>query len=75
MVTNITYSLCYRESICLLQGRDPNEVISQDDQNDDDILPGPSYDNLHVIAEELSTIGDMGKKRKIAAFILQDNVI
>ena len=64
-----------RESICLLQGRDPNEVASQDEQNEDEILPSPSFENLPAISEEVTNILDMSKKRKISAFILQDNVI
>ena len=65
--------LC-RESICFLQGKDPNEVMSQEEQVEEEVLPQPSYENLAYIAEEVSGPLDLMKKRKISAFILQDNV-
>jgi hypothetical protein len=57
-----------------LQGRDPNDVLSQDEQQEDDVLPEPNYDNLSVIADELSLNLDMGKKRRMSHYIMQDNV-
>jgi hypothetical protein len=57
-----------------LQGRDPNDVLSQDEQQEDDVLPEPNYDNLSLIADELSLNLDMTKKRRMSHYIMQDNV-
>lgn len=57
-----------------MQGKDPNELMSQDEAAEEEVLPQPSYDNLAFIAEELTGPLDLMKKRKISSFILQDNV-
>lgn len=64
----------FRESICSLQGRDPNELLSNEAQDEEDILPPPTYENIPTISEELQNNLDINKKRKLSSFILQDNV-
>ena len=63
-----------RESLCFLQGKDPNEIISQEDQAEEEILPEPNYDNLQVIAEEIAGPSDLMKKRRIVMYLLQEGV-
>jgi hypothetical protein len=73
MVCLIPVNFDYREAICVIQGKDPNDGY-QTEIVEEDELPMPTYDNLGHIVEELSNLPDMMRKRKISSFILQENV-
>jgi len=62
---------CPRESICFLIGRNPSDY-SQDDEEEP--LSDPMFDNLQAIMEELASVFDILRKRKISNQLLQDNV-
>ena len=43
----------FREALCMIQGKDPNEVVSQEEDQEEDVIPEPNYSNLGQIADEL----------------------
>lgn len=57
----------------MVQGKDPNEGYQPDTVEEEEI-PIPTYDNLGLIADELSSNFDMNRKRKISQLVIQDNV-
>lgn len=62
-----------REFICQIQGKDPNEGY-QTETVDDDKLPTPNFENLQLIVDEITSINDIMRKRKIGSFLIADNV-
>ena len=62
----------------MIQGRDPNEIASQEEEQEqeqeEDILPEPSQNNLKIIADELSNVVEISKKRRIYQYVIQNKV-
>lgn len=61
-----------REIICQIQGKDPNEGYQT--EAEEDKLPLPNFDNLQQIVEDITSVNDLMRKRKISTQLLSENV-
>ena len=65
----------FRESICIIQGKDYNEPYQSNteggqDKDQDEDLPMPTYDNLQQIADEIqAATPDITRKRRVCQII------
>ncbi|CDW88124.1 UNKNOWN [Stylonychia lemnae] len=61
------------DSICIIQGKDPNEGYQTEQQLEEDELPPPTFENISQIVEELQSNLDIIRKRKISSLLVAEN--